>query len=95
MKKRIIPLIIAAFALTACGSTSEGSSGTVTTSIETDSSGVATAQTENTIPGEKTELESGLSYAEFEGDYRFDKFLAEGGAESDTGVIAFLPISPI
>ncbi len=90
MKKRIIPLIIAAFALTACGSTSEGSSGTVTTSIETDSSGVATVQTENTIPGEKTELESGLSYAEFDGDYQFDKFLSEGGAESDMSVIAFL-----
>lgn len=37
-----------------------------------------------------TELEKGFSYAEMKDDYAFDKFLSNGGAESDTEVISFL-----
>lgn len=78
--------------LTACGNSPESgnSSSSVTTDIQTDSSGAETVKIEETVSGDITELESGLSYAEFEGDCRFDKFLSEGGAESDMSVIAFL-----
>ena len=37
-----------------------------------------------------TELENGLSHTSCSGDYKFQQFLAEGGAESDNDVIAFL-----
>ena len=37
-----------------------------------------------------TELEKGLSHTKYSGDYKFEKFLAEGGAESDSEVISFL-----
>lgn len=36
------------------------------------------------------ELEVGLSAVSVEGDYRFDEFLQQGGANSDSGVVEFL-----
>lgn len=39
---------------------------------------------------EITELESGLSAVRFDGEYGFDAFLEQGGASSDSDVIAFL-----
>ena len=44
----------------------------------------------DTENGVITELEKGLSHARYSGDYKFDEFLTEGGAESDNEVIAFL-----
>ena len=35
-------------------------------------------------------LEKGLSAVKYEGDYGFDEFLKQGGAESDSDVVAFL-----
>ena len=92
MRKEIITAVVCTLMLTACGNSPESgnSSSSVTTDIQTDSSGAEMVKIEETVSGDITELESGLSYAEFEGDYRFDKFLAEGGAESDMSVIAFL-----
>lgn len=46
--------------------------------------------TENGKSIEIMELEKGLSHTRYSGDYKFDKFLSEGGAESDNEVIAFL-----
>lgn len=37
-----------------------------------------------------TELERGLSIAEYDGDYKFDTFLSNGGAKSDKDVLTFL-----
>lgn len=92
MRKEIITAVVCTLMLTACGNSPESgnSSSSVTTDIQTDSSGAETVKIEETVSGDITELESGLSYAEFEGDYQFDKFLSEGGAESDMSVIAFL-----
>lgn len=39
---------------------------------------------------EMTELESGLSAVRYEGDCKFDAFLAQGGAASDSEVVRFL-----
>ena len=44
----------------------------------------------NTENAKITELEKGLSHTRYSGDYKFEKFLSEGGAESDNEVIAFL-----
>lgn len=38
----------------------------------------------------QTKLETGFSYGEFSGDYKFDEFLELGGASSDREVIQFL-----
>ena len=66
----------------------DGNNELVTKEYTIDTSAIGTHTI--TVSGDITELESGLSYAEFEGDYQFDKFLSEGGAESDMSVIAFL-----
>lgn len=39
---------------------------------------------------EITELETGLSAVRYEGDYGFDTFLEQGGADTDAGVAAWL-----
>lgn len=44
-----------------------------------------------THPSEKiTELEDGLSIVRYEGDYGFDGFLEQGGADSDAGVVEYV-----
>lgn len=43
-----------------------------------------------TLDEKVTELEKGLSAVKYEGDYGFDEFLKQGGAESDSDVVAFL-----
>ena len=35
-------------------------------------------------------LENGLSYVRYDGDYKFEQFLNQGGAESDSDVVKFL-----
>lgn len=37
-----------------------------------------------------TELEEGLSIVRYEGDYGFDGFLEQGGADSDAGVVSYV-----
>lgn len=43
-----------------------------------------------TLDDNVTNLEKGLSAVKYEGDYGFDEFLKQGGAESDSDVVAFL-----
>lgn len=40
--------------------------------------------------GEKTYVAEGLSYMDFYDDYSFDKFLENGGAKSELGIVSFL-----
>ena len=65
---------------------SNGGVGRDNTSTETNDSGnnyiVATS--------EITELKHGFSTVRYDGDYSFDQFLEQGGAESDQGVLKFL-----
>ncbi len=56
-------------------------------------SNVQNDQDENgfiTLSSEITEYESGLSAVRFDGDYAFDLFLEQGGAESDQDVFRFI-----
>ncbi|MCH5207158.1 MAG: linear amide C-N hydrolase [Oscillospiraceae bacterium] len=91
--KRIIVSALLALALTACAATDEignnAPGGVQNAGTEQSSFSEAgnVTKTENT---KITELEKGLSHSSFSGDYKFDKFLAEGGAKSDSEVIAFL-----
>ena len=43
-----------------------------------------------TVGNTITKLDDGLSVVRFDGDYGFDSFLSQGGAESDEGVIKYL-----
>lgn len=45
---------------------------------------------EITVSSEVMQLESGLSAVNYDGDYGFDEFLAQGGAASDEEVVSFL-----
>ncbi len=45
---------------------------------------------EITLSAKVTKLTDGLSAVKYEGDFGFDEFLAQGGASSDTEVVAFL-----
>ena len=97
MKKIVICFAIIYFlnVLTGCGSipnlknateSSNGSIGMENTSPDQNDK-------ENnyiTTSSEITELESGFSVVRYEGDYLFDDFLGQGGAESDQGVLQFL-----
>ncbi len=93
MRKSIIMIAAIMLMLTGCGDKSTD------TSIMSDTNSRETVS-ENTILQESsensytsiqiTELEKGFSYAEMKDDYAFDKFLSDGGAESDTEVISFL-----
>lgn len=99
MKKAIIAAVIA-LALTACGAASDGADNTshssqtgvneVKENTQTDGSSGSVIEVDNTENVKIAELEKGLSSVRFEGDYKFDRFLSEGGAESDSEVIAFL-----
>ena len=60
-----------------------------------DSVNKKTTQSENmssfiSLTSQITELESGLSAVRFDGDYAFDLFLEQGGAESDQDVVRFI-----
>ena len=58
----------------------------------TDRNGTGLDVTDNyiTTTSEVTELERGFSAVRYEGDYSFDRFLEQGGAESDQDVLRFL-----
>lgn len=91
MKKSIILVAAVILMMTGCGDRFSDMSNSTDSSRNEAQSGNSTNSTENSDGGVQIkELESGFSYAEFKGDYAFDKFLSGGGAESDTEVISFL-----
>lgn len=91
MKKSIILVAAVMLMLTGCGDRSSDMSNSTDSSKSEAQSGNSANSTEKSDGGVQIkELESGFSYAEFKGDYAFDKFLSGGGAESDTEVISFL-----
>lgn len=76
--KRLLPIIITAAVLMLSGCGKEvGENNSM--------------QISEVIPNSNIEeLEVGLSAVSVEGDYRFDEFLQQGGANSDSGVVEFL-----
>lgn len=91
MKKSIIWVAAIMLMLTGCGDKSSDISSRADSSSSEMPSENSVENNKNSDGGVQiTELEAGFSYAEFKGDYAFDKFLSDGGAESDTDVINFL-----
>ena len=91
--KRIIVSALLALALTACAATDKignNAPGGVQNAGTEQSSFPEAGNVTKTDNTKITELEKGLSHSSFSGDYKFEQFLAEGGAESDNEVIAFL-----
>ena len=97
MKKNHIcfAIIYLLIVLTGCGSNS-GSTYTTDSSngsIDMENISADTSDRENnyiTTTSEITELERGFSAVRYDGDYLFDQFLEQGGAESDQDVLHFL-----
>ena len=95
MKKSLLFLIAIylLITLTGCGN-NPGSANTGTDSTPANTSGTTDTSdaTDNFIPvtSEIAELESGFSAVSYAGDYGFDLFLEQGGAESDQAVLQFL-----
>lgn len=90
--KRIVIAAALLLTLTSCGNTVT-SDENVIQDVQTEQI-MSKVQKVSEVPNNKnceiTELERGLSSVSFSGDYKFEQFLSEGGAESDTEVIAFL-----
>ena len=92
IKFGIAALVIAAL-LAGCADSAEKQTENSDTDTSTASYSSQTTISNNITNTENikiTELENGLSHTRYSGDYKFDEFLAEGGAESDNEVIAFL-----
>lgn len=92
MKKRPCILCTIAFAaaglLAGCG----GQAGQEETQERTDGANQAESMNSTLItPTEEiTELENGLSVVRYEGNYGFEGFLEQGGADSDAGVVEYV-----
>ena len=86
MKKRILAFVMASLSiplmLTGCGRTNKPASGQSGNSQKSDSAIMLTSSI--------SELEDGFSAVQFEGDDKFEVFLAGGGASSDREVVEFL-----
>ena len=92
IKFGIAALVIAAL-LAGCADAAEKQTENSNTDTSTASYSSQTTTSDNVTDTENikiTELEKGLSHTSYSGDYKFDEFLSEGGAESDNEVIAFL-----
>ena len=95
MKKSILFLIVIYLlvTLTGCGH-NLGSANNDTGSTPTNSSNttntVGSADDFIPVTSEIAELESGFSSVYYDGDYAFDMFLEQGGADSDQAVLQFL-----
>lgn len=88
MMKKTAVIAALALILTSCQSTSRDTN--IEQDIGADRSTSEVNEAANTANARITELEKGLSSSSYSGDYKFDKFLSEGGAESDNDVISFL-----
>ncbi len=79
--------------LAACSGTSEKSEPTLSVAGQKEDQSDTNASEEMNeinVTDEITEIEKGLSVAEYKGDYKFDLFLDQGGASSDRDVLSFL-----
>lgn len=82
MKKIYLCLLLClSLFITACGN-AEG--------MKNDSINEKTSVEEYAFSDEIQKIEDGLSYVEYDGDYKFETFLAQNGASSDKEVIQFL-----
>ena len=96
MKKTAILAAFLALTLTACAAnndTPNNMSDNVQSvqNIQSEQSSYSEASSVTATENAKiTELEKGFSHTRYNGDYKFEKFLADGGAKSDNEVIAFL-----
>ncbi|MBD5459463.1 MAG: linear amide C-N hydrolase [Lachnospiraceae bacterium] len=94
MNKKNILTVIFIFLLTfsGCGNTSSDAGRNEIPAVEKEETA---AESETSllfvsISSEIQELESGFSAVWYEGDYGFDRFLEQGGADSDQAVLEFL-----
>lgn len=89
----ILSLAVLMTALSGCGRTSDVTDSEVAESTnnsditETDETA---AYTLIPLTSEITELENGFFAVRYEGDYGFDEFIEQGGASSDSEVVAYL-----
>lgn len=99
MRRTVSAFIISIMALTTVGCANSNepqeslnntpSSSIANNSSNTDVTGNISTDT-ITLTSEVTKLENGLSAVKYSGDYGFDDFLSQGGASSDSDVVAFL-----
>ena len=77
--------------LTGCGHSENAKSETQDSEHANHTTTVAESVSDHiSLTSQITELESGLSAVKFDGDYAFDLFLEQGGAESDQDVFRFI-----
>ena len=92
--KRIILLIlllILAFSISGCGKSDNRELSEDIRNVDKNSNENINGKSDIiTLDEGVTELEKGLSAVKYKGDYGFDEFLNQGGAESDSDVVAFL-----
>lgn len=90
LRRRLLLLFGAAMALMGCGERTDmhmedlEHSNAVQREIDAENINMVTPE------GKITNLEDGLSAVRYDGDYGFDKFLAQGGASSDREVVEYL-----
>lgn len=89
----ILSLAVLMMALSGCGRTSDATD----TTVAEDTNGSDITETDETVAytlipltSEITELEDGFYAVRYEGDYGFDEFIEQGGASSDSEVVAYL-----
>lgn len=89
----ILSLAVLMMALSGCGRTSDATD----TTVAEDTNGSDITETDETaaytlipLTSEITELEDGFYAVRYEGDYGFDEFIEQGGASSDSEVVAYL-----
>ena len=89
----ILSLAVLMMALSGCGQTSDATD----TTVAEDTNGSDITETDETVAytlipltSEITELEDGFYAVRYEGDYGFDEFIEQGGASSDSEVVAYL-----
>ena len=92
--KRIILLIslsILAFSVSGCGNSSNTELSEYIQNVGGDGYGNMSKNSDIiTLDDNVINLENDLSAVKYEGDYGFDEFLKQGGAEAESAVVAFL-----
>jgi len=92
MKKRLLLVLslFIVFTLASCNTMQFTQKSAGTKSMEAGEDGMDTALIDISPTEKIAELEDGLSYVRYEGNYGFDAFLSGGGASTDKEVIGFL-----
>jgi len=83
-------LFILILAVMGCGKMEDSIENSSNEDNEWESEEVREKRSVISLDSEVRQLERGLSAVKYEGDYGFDEFLSQGGAESDTEVVGFL-----